>query len=148
MSVQLNSQAIHDMFADPDGPVGQAMEKVAIQVEDVAKSLLMLPGTGGIYMPGVLSFVSGGKFYSNWSTGGRSDEHTASAPGEPPASDTGALLTSVGHEMHVGETVYALIGSSKEYAIYLEEGTHRRGGEVGIEARPWLVPALHIVVPE
>lgn len=148
MSVQINSQAIHEMFADLEGPVGQAMEKVAIQVEDVAKSLLMIPGTGGIYMPGILSFVSGGKFYSNHSTGGRSTEHQASAPGEPPASDTGSLLASVGHEMHVEETVYALIGSSKEYALFLEEGTHRQGGEVGIEARPWIVPALHIVVPE
>ncbi len=150
MGVELNHEAIAQMFADPSGPVGQIMEQKALEVETVAKSLLLIPGAGREYLPGVLSFVHGGKFYSNWSTGGRAAAHVASAPGEPPSSDTGSLLASITHEIRVENgVVTAYIGSSKEYAIWLEKGTwwHDAAGGQHIAPRPFLVPALHIVVP-
>jgi hypothetical protein len=146
-SVKLNDRNIKAMFADPAGPIARIMEKKAVEVEAVAKALLLLPGSGRMYFPGVLTFASGGKIYSNFSTGGRATSHQASAPGEPPASDTGSLLGSVSHQIKVAETVYARVGTPLAHGLYLERGTHRQDGTVGMLPRPWLVPALHIVVP-
>lgn len=137
-NVELHQDAIHALFADPAGPVAQIIEKRAYLVEAAAKELLLIPGSGRMYLPGVLTFRRGGKIYSNYSTGGRAKAHRASAPGEPPASDTGFLLGSIHHKMEVGETVYATIGSDLEYATYLELGTRY------MAPRPFLRPALDI----
>lgn len=59
---------------------------------------------------------------------GAKSSHTASAPGEAPAVDTGALINSVAVVMDgrfAGE-----VGSDKEYAAVLEEGGAH------LEARP------------
>lgn len=131
---------IERMFADPAGPVGRIIEKKAVEVSAVAKTLLMIPGAGEIYQPGVMTFRRGSRIYSNWASGGRKTTHQASAPGEPPASDSGKLLESVTHDLEVGDTVYANVGSPLFYARYLELGTRY------LLPRPFLVPALHIVV--
>lgn len=65
----------------------------------------------------------------------RSVEHVASAPGEPPASDTGTLTSRI-------DTVYdmanlsSLVQARIDYALYLEYGTQR------MAPRPFLRPAL------
>jgi len=46
--------------------------------------------------------------------------HRASAPGEPPATDTGYLLNSVDTQV---EGLQAKVGNTAEYALYLERGT-------------------------
>lgn len=46
--------------------------------------------------------------------------HRASAPGEPPATDTGYLLNSVGTEIY---ELQAYVGNTAQYALYLERGT-------------------------
>jgi hypothetical protein len=151
MTVELHYDAIEALFADPAGPVGRIIEKKTLEVEAMAKALLLVPGSGRAYMPGVLAFVHGGKFYTNWSTGGRAAAHVASAPGEPPASDTGTLLASVTHAIGVEDgVVTGRVGTSKLYGKYLEEGTMWHDAAPGphILPRPWLVPALRIVVPE
>jgi hypothetical protein len=140
VSVQLNDDAIERMFADPKGPIGQIMEHKAYAVEAAIKALLLIPGTGRLYDAGVLTFTRDGKVYSNYSTGGRAAPHRASAPGEPPASDTGALLNSINHTIGVEATVYVRIGSDKKYAIWLEHGAPG----ARIEPRPFIVPGLHI----
>lgn len=60
-----------------------------------------------------------------------------SAPGEAPAVDTGRLRASIAHrvEMESGEAV-GLVGTSVEYAPWLEFGTTR------MQARPFMVPAI------
>lgn len=69
----------------------------------------------------------------------KSVEHVASAPGEPPAVDTGRLIGSVNHNI-TEDGLTALIGildlSNVRYGKFLEYGTGR------IAARPWLFPAL------
>lgn len=140
MGVQINDAAIEAMFADPDGPVAKIIEQKAYNVENAAKALLLIPGSGRMYQPGVLTFRRGGKIYSNYSTGGRTTPHKASAPGDPPASDTGSLLGSISHKMEVGDTVYATVGSPLKYAIWLELGTRY------MAPRPFLRPALDIGV--
>lgn len=60
--------------------------------------------------------------------------HVASAPGEAPAIDTGALSAS-GYAERVQEGTWE-VGFSTEYAAALEYGTPR------IESRPYLRPAV------
>ena len=60
--------------------------------------------------------------------------HRASAPGQAPASDTGALLDSIYHEREGRLT--AVAGSRMAYAAYLEFGTTK------IDPRPAWVPEV------
>jgi HK97 gp10 family phage protein len=59
--------------------------------------------------------------------------HQASAPGEPPAVDSGRLRSSVGHEQ-TDEGVR--VGTAVTYAIPLEYGSSR------MKPRPFIRPAL------
>jgi HK97 gp10 family phage protein len=59
--------------------------------------------------------------------------HRASAPGQPPATDTGALVRSIQASIS-GRT--AEVAANIDYAVYLEFGTRE------MEPRPFLFPAL------
>jgi len=63
--------------------------------------------------------------------------HTASAPGQPPASDTGFLISSISSsvEKHRGSVV-GVVRASSPYAAHLEFGTQQ------MAARPFFQPAL------
>lgn len=64
--------------------------------------------------------------------------HQASAPGEPPAYDTGELLRGVkvkGRRTPTG--ILVLCTSSADYGPYLEKGTSR------MKPRPWFIPTMH-----
>jgi len=60
--------------------------------------------------------------------------HRASAPGEAPARDVGALVNSI-HAKRIGKLTY-MVYSNSEYARALEFGTRR------MAARPFLRPAV------
>lgn len=60
-------------------------------------------------------------------------KHRASAPGQPPATDTGALASSVAR---VDGKLEAAVGTGLTYGRDLEFGTNN------MAARPWLFPAL------
>jgi hypothetical protein len=67
----------------------------------------------------------------------RGVEHQASAPGEPPATDTGALIASIGSDAAiVGDTIDGYVRAKAPYAIHLELGTRK------MAARPFLVPSI------
>ncbi len=59
--------------------------------------------------------------------------HRASAPGQPPASDTGRLLSSI--RFGQPSPLTATVGSDLVYAKYLEYGTRH------MAARPFFGPA-------
>jgi hypothetical protein len=85
-------------------------------------------------------------------TYGHRPAHTASAPGQSAASDTGMLVASTGHRILVGDDgPYALVGSPLAHALYTELGTREvpagPGEHRGMVERPWLRPALD-VIPE
>ena len=65
----------------------------------------------------------------------RRKEHIASAPGEPPATDSGQLVGSIDYEM-TGEAS-AVVGTNVEHGMHTEFGTSR-----GMAPRPWLGPAF------
>jgi len=69
--------------------------------------------------------------------------HIASAPGQPPAVDTGRLRASITHEVcKESNQIIGLVGTNVEYAPHLEFGTNK------MAARPFLRPALFNNIPE
>lgn len=57
---------------------------------------------------------------------GKSKQHRASLPGDPPAPDTGRLRASVTHEVLAApDAVTARTSVNAEYALPLEEGTEK-----------------------
>lgn len=111
--------ALASFGVDIEKAVGQAVEATAIEIaSDVKRSIQRGPKTGEIYRRG-----KGGKIV-----------HQASRAGEPPATDTGALVSSV---YYISPSYSeAIVGSRLEYAEYLELGTKH------IEKRPSWVPAV------
>ena len=61
--------------------------------------------------------------------------HTASAPGESPATDTGGLVNSGFHELDA-IALEVSVGFAKFYAALLEYGTRM------MEKRPFLLPTV------
>lgn len=79
----------------------------------------------------VLNTPKTGRVYSR-----RGVEHTASAPGEPPASDTGRLVGSIRADYTRLGDLAGVVRASTEYAAHLEYGTQN------MEPRPFMRPAL------
>lgn len=77
----------------------------------------------------------GGKLYRR----GRGVSHRASAPGEPPAPDTGRLMGSIQVEPATAGTLVAQVFSAAEYARRLEFG------DVRVKPRPAWRPATERV---
>lgn len=75
-----------------------------------------------------------GRVYERAPGSNLSSTHQASAPGDPPATDTGTLANSIATR-RTGP-MSASVGTGIQYGAYLEYGTQ------SIEARPWLEPAL------
>lgn len=65
-------------------------------------------------------------------------EHQASAPGEAPATDTGALIGSIVADAEIvsATEVVGYVEARSEQAAHLEWGTRH------MAARPWLTPAI------
>ena len=79
-----------------------------------------------------------GRVYERGPGNNLSALHQASAPDEPPATDTGSLANSIAVQ-RTGP-ISAAVGTGLVYGIYLEFGTQR------MQARPWLEPALRASV--
>lgn len=105
----------------------EAVEVVGEAVQAQAKELILTsPATGHVYYRDNPPRI-----------------HRASAPGEPPADDTGRLHASIKLRM-VKINQYAsaaVVGSSLPYALELE----RFGPEGNGETRPFLRPAVLLV---
>lgn len=83
------------------------LNDVGVEVTNRVKDLLSQPGQGRVYRRGGVL-------------------HRASAPGAPPAVDTGRLRAS--YTWRTGEDVqgsYVEVGTNVEYAPHLEFGTRR-----------------------
>lgn len=88
------------------------IRRAALQGEARMKAILSQPGSGKTY-----------------------GKHTASAPGEPPAPDTGQLRAATQADTNVRREGSDLVGrvvANKEYALALEKGTER------MAARPFM----------
>lgn len=103
-----------------DKEAGKALDKTALKVRgDAVKSIQRGTKSGRVYER------SGGK--------NRGATHRASAPGEAPATDTGALVSSIQTSRR---DLVAKVFSRLKYSHWLEFGT------LYMEPRPYLAPAL------
>ena len=76
---------------------------------------------------------SPGREVTRYREGGGEYQHIAASEGQAPNTDTGRLVSSIQVEI---ERRAVFVGSTLEYAGYLEHGTRQ------MRARPWLNPAL------
>lgn len=95
-----------------------SMRKAINYVWQVVDNKIRQRGTGRVYRRGGIS-------------------HQASSPGQPPATDTGALRLSMSQEItREGGDVVGRLTANSEYALALEKGTSK------MAARPFLIPSL------
>ena len=106
------------------------VSKAVFDIEAGIKNRLEQPGGGKIY--GATGPTKPGKR-------GTRKRHQASAPGHPPATDTGTLANSTQGKM-LSETE-GEVRVSAEYGPFLENGT------VFIEPRPFFAPSVEEVRP-
>lgn len=93
----------------------KGVRAATMETEGIVKVLLSTPGTGRVYHRSKMV------------------NHRASAPGDPPAPDTGRLRASVTTEVVRGiSEVTGFVSVNAEYAAHLELGTER------MAARPFL----------
>lgn len=96
----------------------EALSAAAIVFESQAKVVLSEPGRGRLYVK----------------TEPQRRVHRASAPGQPPAVDTGKLRQSVSHRPAGARAVE--VGTPLQYGEDLEFGTSK------VKPRPWLSVAI------
>jgi HK97 gp10 family phage protein len=107
---------------------GKGIKEVGI------KSLANVVRTNAVKM--ILRVAPEGKPYTRYNP---TRTGIASAPGQPPHSDTGELANGI--NIREIENGYAVV-SSAPYSSYLEYGTK------DMEARPFMYPALAQALPE
>jgi hypothetical protein len=99
-----------------EAELSKAVQATALTINsDIKKAIQGPPKTGRIYSRG-------------------QKNHQASAPGEAPATDTGALVSSIVYKQET--PLSAIVYSRLPYAYLLEFGTQK------IEPRPSWVPAI------
>lgn len=101
-------------------------------LENSMKTSVRLPGQGVLYTTNFIT-IGRGPTRRVIATTPRTP-HRASAPGDPPASDTGRLLGSI-TTTFFNNRLAAEIGPATSYARFLEFGTDR------MAPRPFVVPA-------
>ena len=104
-----------------DNMVKEYVTRGTLMVQNTAKQSILAGGTGKTYQK-----------YDPRRT------HTASAPNQPPASDTGFLASQITMNVDVkpNGTVVGQIISASPYSKHLEFGT------VDMQPRPFMQPAL------
>lgn len=114
--------ALKKFGREAEAEISRAVQATAIEVRgDIVKRYQRGPKTGITYRRGSIS-------------------HTASAPGEAPATDTGRLVNGMAYQM-VSRTS-AEVTNSVEYGAWLEFGTQN------IQPRPAWRPAVKEAEPK
>jgi phage gpG-like protein len=105
----------------------RAVRRVTLDVHRSVREKLKQPGTGREYTRGNVT-------------------HVASAPGQPPASDSGRLSNSYGFDFERGGLT-GIVGTNLSYAPHLEFGKRKMAPRPHLftsyeEERPKLEPAI------
>jgi hypothetical protein len=116
------AEALRKYGAKAEAEIAKAVKATALQVDgDIKRAIQRGPKTGRTYNR-------------------RGIVHTASAPGQAPATDRGSLVSSIAFKQVSKLT--AEVTSRLDYAAYLEFGTQN------IKARPAWVPAIEKARPD
>lgn len=114
ITIQIKDNRLPDLIVQAPQKAGQLVRALAIEGRNKAVMLIHdSPATGRTYQRGSIS-------------------HTASSPGNPPRTDTGALINSITIANEGRFTQSINVGA--EYGPHLEYGTDR------MEARPFMGP--------
>ncbi len=123
-AVKIVSRVIFNRFPEITGKVFNgavlAVQQTTLEIDADIKGRMQAPKSGRSYQ-----------------RGGRA--HVASAPGEAPAIDMGALINSVQNEFPA--PMHGIVFSNLDYPVYLEFGTTR------MAARPAWIPAAEAAWP-
>jgi HK97 gp10 family phage protein len=115
---------------------GNVVKAVGIEMRaDIVKSLDDGPASGRTYTHYFYTNKNGKLVQGRK----RAKPHTASAPGQPPMSDTGYLANRITFD-RLGDLT-AVVGTKVDYALHLEYGTER------MAARPFFRPAVERMRP-
>jgi hypothetical protein len=118
--------ALGDLGEDVRLGLLDALQETVVEVRSAALASLRRGGSGPVYR----------------SRRGRA--HRASAPGMPPASDTGGLARSVKSRLFRSD-LKAAVYTGEPLGFWLESGAMNRRTRSGtpnpMRPRPWLVPA-------
>lgn len=135
--VHFASALAGDMFDVISAPMLERLARTGFLLENRIKRLLSQQGSGA--------------FYTSKSGGGK---HQASAPGEPPAADTGRYRASWMSEVTANEIADSFIGWTMRVGTNMWETFGRRlelggyGGGAYIAPRPHVRPAYDGAVDE
>lgn len=142
-------EKLSSMGARLEEEVSKAVVGTALEIEKTAKDSIKNPGKGTMYYriydaeSGYTTIFAGDSEGYVTSIKGKlnlSATHRASAPGDPPATDTGRLLNSIRFDLV--NKLTATVGSNVEYAAWLEYGT------LTMAARPFMRPAAELSRPK
>lgn len=136
--------ALREFARQVDAARAKVIAAVALTLVSAIKLKLSTPGRGKLRRKGKLIK---GKVGRSGRMAYRSDISKltrASAPGDPPAVDTGALRNSINYEVQWGGK--HVVGTNSEYAAPLEFGATTKRGR--ILPRPFMRPALADVKKE
>lgn len=116
--------------AQADAEIGEALSEAGAIVQGTAVRMIQRGGRSGRVYHNTrrIRRTKSGDLDKRFNTG----QHQASAPGEPPKTDTGVLVGSI-KAVKVGEDVH--VGTDVKYGRYLEFGTSN------MAPRPWLIPS-------
>lgn len=112
-----------------EAPGARLLRRAALIARDEAVQELSQPGSGRTYTRRFWVDAQG-----RLRLGGPRPPHTASAPGDPPAVDTGELRASIDFEVVDG---VAYVGTGLEKGRLLEYGFATAWGTL-VRPRPWL----------
>lgn len=130
--------ALRKFGKEAETAIGKDVTATALEINTAVKKAIRKKGKGITYhriagedglmrvYAGIFSENGPNKLVAVFRTDGAanlSPTHTASAPGEAPATDTGTLASSVYFESKT--KMSATIGSRLAYAYYLEYGTKK-----------------------
>ena len=112
VDVKINDKLVKDLLKSTEADYLDSAEKLK---EEIVKSI-----------------TTGSKSGKSYTRNGMS--HQSSAPGQPPANDTGELVDSMVVEKRKN---YSLLKINADYAGYLEYGTSK------MRPRPFIFPAIN-----
>lgn len=143
-----------------DRTIKAALLEGANELRNAWLEILETPGTGRVYPKGIAFVTLMNAFPPRVialeeDDAGRRAQHTASAPGEPPARDTGASIASiVVDDQQLGMINLVRVGTNQRHLLALEFGVNVAGsavaphpGGIVIEPRPHARPAKDAAVP-